>query len=109
MQASKRKKIEAAGWKVGSTDEFLNLTVDESAYIDMKLALSSSLRERRLAKKLSQVELARMVNSSQSRVAKMEAGDPSVSIDLIMKSLLLLGASPKDVARAISSSTPDAA
>jgi hypothetical protein len=49
-----------------------------------------------------------MVHSSQSRIAKMEAGDPSVSIDLIMKSLLALGASPKDVAKAISSGAPRA-
>ena len=109
MQANKRKKLEVAGWKVGSADEFLGLTRHESEYIEMKLALSHSLRERRLKKKLSQVELAKMVSSSQSRVAKMEAGDPSVSIDLIMKSLLVLGASPRDVARAITSGTSRAA
>lgn len=109
MQASKRKKLEAAGWKVGSADEFLGLTPDESAYIEMKLALSRSLRQRRLKNKLSQIELAKMVHSSQSRIAKMEAGDPSVSIDLIMKSLLALGASPKDVAKVISSGTSHAA
>lgn len=104
MQESKRKKLEAAGWKVGSVDEFLGLTPEESAYIEMKLALSHTLRQRRLYNNLSQIELAKMVHSSQSRVAKMEAGDPSVSIDLIMKSLLALGASPKDVAKAISTS-----
>jgi len=109
MQESKRKQLEAAGWKIGSADEFLGLTRDESAYIEMKLALSHSLRQRRLKNKLSQIELAKMVHSSQSRIAKMEAGDPSVSIDLIMKSLLALGASPKDVARAISSGTSRAA
>lgn len=109
MQTTKRKKLEAAGWKVGNVDEFLNLTPDESAYIEMKLALSHSLRKRRLKNKLSQVELAKMVHSSQSRIAKMEAGDPSVSIDLIMKSLLALGASPKEVAKAISSGTSHAA
>lgn len=109
MQESKRKQLEAAGWKIGSADEFLGLTRDESAYIEMKLALSHSLRRRRLKNKLSQIELAKMVHSSQSRIAKMEAGDPSVSIDLIMKSLLALGASPKDVARAISSGTSRAA
>ncbi len=105
MQANKRAKLEASGWKVGTTADFLNLTSDESAYIEMKLALSRSLRERRLSKKFSQFELAKMIHSSQSRVAKMEAGDPSVSMDLIMKSLLALGASPKDVAKAISSGT----
>jgi len=75
----------------------------------MKLALSDSLRQRRLKNNLSQIELAKMVHSSQSRIAKMEAGDPSVSIDLIMKSLLAFGASPKDVAKAISSGTSHAA
>jgi hypothetical protein len=109
MQANKRAKLEASGWKIGTTADFLNLTSDESAYIEMKLALSRSLRERRLSKKFSQIELAKMIHSSQSRVAKMEAGDPSVSMDLIMKSLLALGASPKDVAKAISSGTSHAA
>jgi ribosome-binding protein aMBF1 (putative translation factor) len=109
MQSSKRKKLEAAGWKIGNTDEFLDLSPDEAAYIEMKLALSHFLRKRRLAKNLSQIELASMVSSSQSRVAKMEAGDPSVSIDLIMKSLLALGATPKDVAKAISTASSRAA
>lgn len=109
MKTSKRKKLEAAGWKVGSTDEFLDLTPDQSAYIEMKLALSDFLRERRVDRDLSQVDLARLIHSSQSRVAKMEAGDPSVSIDLIMKSLLALGASSKEVAEVISSSKPRAA
>ena len=109
MQDSKRKKLESAGWKVGSVDEFLGLTPEESAYVEMKLALSHTLRKRRLHNKLSQNELAKMVHSSQSRIAKMEAGDPSVSIDLILKSLLALGASPKDVAKAISSSVSQAA
>jgi len=109
MRTAKRRKLESAGWKVGGADEFLGLTADEAAYIEMKLALGISLRDRRVGKNLSQVEFARMVKSSQSRVAKMEAGDPSVSIDLLMKSLLALGASPKELARAIASSTTHAA
>lgn len=109
MRESKQKKLQAAGWKVGGVDEFLGLTTDESAYIEMKLALSHSLHQRRLKLQLSQVELAKRLHSSQSRVAKMEAGDPSVSIDLIMKSLLALGATPKEVAKAISSGKSHAA
>lgn len=102
MKAAKRKKLEAKGWKVGSVENFLDLTPEEVAYIELKLALSNSLKERRAKKKLSQVEVAKIVKTSQSRVAKMEAGDPSVSIDLLVKSLLALGASPKEVAKAIS-------
>lgn len=86
MRESNRRKLEAAGWKPGSVDEFLDITPDEPAYIEMKLALSHSLRQRRLKSKLSQIELAKMVHSSQSRIAKMKAGDPSVSMDLFMKS-----------------------
>jgi DNA-binding XRE family transcriptional regulator len=102
MRATKRKKLEGQGWKVGSADDFLKLTPEEVAYIEMKLALSSTLKKHRLKNNMSQIDLAKAVKSSQSRIAKMEAGDPSVSIDLLMKSLLALGASPKELARAIS-------
>jgi predicted XRE-type DNA-binding protein len=102
MKATKRKRLEAKGWKVGTVEEFLNLSPEEVAYIELKHALSNSLRERRSKEKLSQVEVAKLFKTSQSRVAKMEAGDPSVSIDLLVKSLLALGASPKDLAKAIS-------
>ena len=105
MKVSKRKKLEKAGWKVGTVDDFLGLSPEESAYIDMKLALSRSLKEKRIKRRLSQVAFAEKIDSSQSRVAKMEAGDPSVSIDLLMKSLLALGASKKEVAKVISSNS----
>jgi len=101
MKASKRKKLENAGWKVGGVEDFLGLSSEEAEFIEMKLALSRFLKQSRLKKKLSQVAFAKRIDSSQSRVAKMEAGDPSVSIDLLMKSILALGASKKDVARAL--------
>jgi predicted transcriptional regulator len=101
VKASKRTKLEKAGWKVGSAEEFLGLSEQESAYIEMKLALSEALKRKRVAKRLSQTALAELLASSQSRVAKMEAGDPSVSIDLLVKSLLTMGVSRKEVARAI--------
>jgi len=109
MRADKRKKLETAGWTVGNAREFLELTPEESAYIEMKLALGCSLSNRRKQQKLSQADLAKRVKSSQSRIAKMEAGDPSVSVDLLVKSLLALGASPEELAEAISSSGPRAA
>ncbi len=102
MKAAKKRALEAKGWKTGSVAEFLDLSPEEAAYIELKLALSKSLRQKRVKEKLSQVEVARLIRTSQSRVAKMEAGDPSVSIDLLVKSLLALGASPRDLAKAIS-------
>lgn len=101
MKSSKRARLEAHGWRVGSAADFLGLTSEESAFVETKLALSQSLRERRAAQKVSQVELAKRLKSSQSRVAKMEAADPTVSIDLLLRALFALGAKPKDVAAAI--------
>ncbi len=103
MKQAKRKKLEAKGWKVGSAADFLELTPEEEAFIEMKMSLSQSLKEMRQRKRMSQVALAKLIKSSQSRVAKMETGSASVSIDLIIKSLLALGASQKDLAKAISS------
>jgi ribosome-binding protein aMBF1 (putative translation factor) len=99
MNTTKRKRIEAKGWKVGSASEFLNLNSEEAAYVEMKLVLSKRLQEARREKKLSQEQLAELLKSSQSRVAKMEAGDPTVSLDLLVRSLLALGASRKTLAR----------
>jgi DNA-binding XRE family transcriptional regulator len=102
MRKHKKERLAKKGWKTGSVAEFLDLSAEESAYIEMKLALSEKLRERRRRKKLTQAELAKAIESSQSRVAKMEAGDPTVSIDLLVKSLLALGVSKKELGRTIS-------
>ena len=101
MKQSKRQKLERKGWRVGTASDFLGLSADESAYIEMKLALSEALRKEREKQNLSQVQLARLIASSQSRVAKMEAADSSVSLDLLVKSLLALGVARKKVAQAL--------
>jgi predicted XRE-type DNA-binding protein len=102
MEPTKRQKLEAAGWKVGTVAEFLELTPEEEAIIEIRLSLSKSLKKLRKQQELSQQKLAENINSSQSRVAKMEASDPSVSIDLLIKALLALGATREDIAIAIS-------
>jgi DNA-binding XRE family transcriptional regulator len=99
MNTAKRKRLEMKGWKFGNASEFLNLSSDEAAYVELKLALGKNLQETRREKRLTQEQLARLLKSSQSRVAKMESGDPSVSIDLLIRSLLALGASRKTLAR----------
>lgn len=102
MKQSKRAKLESKGWKIGSAKDFLDLSDEETAYIEMKLVLSRKLKQRRQQKRMTQADLARLVHSSQSRVAKMETGDPSVSIDLLVKALLALGVSKKELGRSIS-------
>jgi DNA-binding transcriptional regulator YiaG len=98
MKHAKRTRLERKGWRVGSAEDFLDLNPAEAAIIETKLALSRSLRDRRAAEGLSQTALAKRLSSSQSRVAKMEAGDSTVSIDLLLRALYSLGARPRDVA-----------
>ena len=102
MDKDKKAKLTKSGWKVGTVAEFLDLSAEESAYIEMKLALSKKLKEQRVGKNITQAQLATAIESSQSRVAKMEAGDPTVSMDLLLKSLLALGVSRKELGRTIS-------
>ncbi len=87
MKRSKRKKLENAGWRVGTAAELLDLEPSEAAYIELKVRLATELMTRRQKLRLSQKEVALHVHSSQSRVARMEAADPSVSLDLIIRSL----------------------
>ena len=101
MKKTKKARLEKAGWKVGSTAQFLRLSPEEEAFLDLKLALAESLRQRRVRRHLTQGALAKLLRSSQSRVAKMEASDPSVSLDLLVRSLLALGTSPEELARII--------
>ena len=102
MDAKTKKKLEASGWRVGDAKDFLGLSDDEAGFIELKLALAQDLRTRRLARGLNQTQVASLVGSSQSRVAKMEAADASVSVDLLIRSLLKLGAARKDVAKVVS-------
>jgi predicted XRE-type DNA-binding protein len=102
MRRAKRERLEKRGWRVGTVEDFLGLSPAEAAYVELRLRLSETLRSRRKSRRLSQTQVARMLNSSQSRVAKMEGGDPSVSLDLLIRSLLALGASRRDLGRAIS-------
>ncbi len=101
MRADKKKRLEERGWKVGTAQEFLGLSDAESAYIELKLRLAEGLHEQRMRRQMTQVALAQLLRSSQSRVAKMEAGDHSVSIDLLVKSLLVLGTSSRELAQIV--------
>ncbi len=100
MNKAKRECLQAQGWKVGTVAEFLELTPEESALIEIKLALSKSLRTRR-EKLMTQAELAGRIKSSQPRIAKAEGGDRSVSIELLVRAMLATGATPKDIGKVI--------
>jgi hypothetical protein len=97
----RKRKLQENGWKLGTADEFLGLSAEESAFLELKISLSDTLKSRRLSKKLTQEQFALLINSSQSRVAKMEAADPTVSIDLLLKSLLVLGVSKTELGQSL--------
>jgi len=105
VKASKRKRLEAKGWRLTSAEEFLGLTREEVALVEMKLALADAVKAQREKSHLSQNELATRMKSSQSRVAKIEAGDPSVSLDLLVRAVLSAGATKKEVARVLAATT----
>jgi len=101
VQQSRRRRVTAKGWKVGDAKEFLGLSDEETAYIELRLKLAEGLKAARKNHGVTQVQLAQTMKSSQSRVAKMEAGDPTVSLDLLVKSLLALGTSNRELAAII--------
>jgi predicted XRE-type DNA-binding protein len=101
MDKEKKARLEARGWRVGTAEEFLGLTPEEAAYVELRLKLSDAVREFRKKRHLTQIQLAELLESSQSRVAKVEAADESVSLDLLIRSLLALGATHQDLAKVI--------
>lgn len=97
MEAKRKEKLAQLGWQETTVEEFLGLTPEEVAYIELKLALSQALKEVRQQQKLSQQALAERIQSSQSRVAKMEKSDSSISLDILIRSLLALGVTPQEI------------
>jgi len=106
MDEAARKRLEVAGWRFGTVQEFLGLTDEQATYIEIRFQLSMSFRARRAESNLTQAELAKRLGSSQSRVAKMERGDPSVSIGLLIRGLLALGVSVQDIGAIVASAVP---
>ena len=97
MKTDKLERLHAHGWKVGSAEAFLQLSEEERRLVDLKISLSGAVRKSRVKRKLSQIDLAQRMKSSQSRIAKIEAGDPSVSLDLIVRALIASGATTRDI------------
>jgi predicted XRE-type DNA-binding protein len=109
MKHRVKRKLKAAGWKLGTVREFLQLSKEDEAFVELKVALARALRRRRESKGLTQSQVAALVGSSQPRVAFMEANDPSVSLDLLVRTLLGMGVTLKELAGLIRSAGEPAA
>lgn len=103
MRKTKLKRLKAVGWKVGSAKDFLGLDEQEAALVEVKLSLIDAVKKSPQKRRLSQTDLAQRIGSSQSRVAKIEAGDPSVSLDLIVRALIATGATQQEIRKAFTS------
>ena len=101
MSTLLKKKLHGTNWQIGDAADFLQLNAEESALIDIRLSLAQAAKQSRVQHELSQTELAKRMKSSQSRIAKIEAADPSVSIDLMVRALLASGAGRADLAKAL--------
>ena len=107
--STRLKRLKAGGWKVGTTKDFLGLSDQEAALVEVKLSLIEALKKSRQKRRLSQIDLAQRMGSSQSRIAKIEAGDASVSLDLIVRALIAAGTTKQDIRNAFTSRVPLAA
>lgn len=101
MKNEKKARLERAGWLVCDATQVLKLSAHEQRFVELTLALAAGVRQIRERRGLTQAALATQLGSSQSRVATMEAADTSVSLDLMMRSLLSLGATAGEIARLI--------
>lgn len=95
------ERLDAAGWKTVTVAEFLDLTPEDMALIEVRRTLARAVRERREAARLSQTALAAKIGSSQSRVAFLEGNSSSVSLDLMIRAFLATGATQNDLARVL--------
>ena len=102
METTKQSRLEAAGWKIGTAADFLELTPEESTIVEMRVMLSRHLKERR-KRLMTQSELAAKISSSQPRIAMAENGDSSVSIELLIRAMLATGASAQEIGQIIAS------
>jgi predicted XRE-type DNA-binding protein len=105
MDEATKARLEAAGWRVGTAAEFLEMSPDEEALMEMRFALRKLLKVCREENHLSQKDLAERLGSKQPRVSKIEAADPTVSTDLLLRALVAAGATPGRIAQAIAEVT----
>ena len=91
MEATKRKALEAAGWKVGDAADFLKLSSEERQLLDARVKLAAAIRQQRQALRLSQKELGARLKTTQPRVAKIERAAADVSMDQLVRAFTAVG------------------
>jgi DNA-binding XRE family transcriptional regulator len=101
MDKEKQRALEAAGFRVGTVQEFLGLTEEENKIVELRVAIGRRTRALRERRKITQQELATAIGSSQSRVAKLESADPGISLDLMFRGFFNVGGKVADLTKAL--------
>ncbi len=102
MDEKKQSKLVTKNWKIGESRDYLKIDSEEMALIELKVSLGNTLKNKREQKEITRSQLAESLHASQSIIEKMETGDPSVSVNLLIDSLLSLGLSKDELAKLIS-------
>lgn len=97
MERQKQRRLEAIGFRVGDVPEFLGLSPEEARLVELRTAVSGAIRRLRQQRRMTQKQLALMLKSSQSRVARIEAGAADVSLDLLFRGLFAVGGGLTDL------------
>jgi predicted XRE-type DNA-binding protein len=92
MDARKKEKLAKLGGRVTTVEDFLGMSADEAALVELRFELAANVRKHRLKHRMTQAQLAKAIGSSQSRIAKLEAADPQASLDSIVRALAATGA-----------------
>lgn len=91
METTKRKALEAAGWKFGDAADFLEMSAEERQLLDARVQLALAIRKQRMANKLSQKQLGAKLKTTQPRVAKIERAASDVSLDQLVRAFTAAG------------------
>ena len=93
MATNKKKRLETPLGRAAGKER--PLLADAETVGEMRSELTEAVRTIRLKAGLTQAELAKAMGSSQSRVAKMETGNPQASLELLVRALVAAGGQPR--------------
>lgn len=101
MTKEKRAKLEAAGFTLTDTKDWIGLTIDENKIVEMRVALAAEVEKVRKEKGITQLQLAERMGTKQSGVARMINNPNTSSIDNLMKALIAMGAQISRIAASL--------
>jgi len=98
MDKKVQSALEEAGYRFMDAADFLELTEEERQLVELRMVIRRKIRFQREKLNMTQQQLAKKMNSSQSRVAKMESGASDVSLDLMFRGFFAAGGRLSDLA-----------